>query len=60
MSTNTNTATKIQENVAVFQTSEDLKSALLIVSMTLNLFLFTAWLVIQADPSLSLVLVQAK
>lgn len=50
----------MQERVAVFQTSEDLKSALLIVSMTINLFLFTAWLVIQADPTLALVLTQTK
>lgn len=57
MSTKTNT-TQIPERVAVFQTSEDLKTALLIVSVTVNLFLFTAWLVIQADPSVALVLLQ--
>lgn len=57
MSTKTNT-TKINERVAVFQTSEDLKTALLIVSLTVNLFLFTAWLVIQADPNVALVLLQ--
>lgn len=45
------------ENIALLQTSEDLKTALLLVSMTVNLFLFTAWLVIQADPTLSLALV---
>lgn len=56
MSTKTNT--KTFENVAVFQTSEDLKTALLVVSMAVNLFLFTAWLVIQVDPSLALVLMQ--
>lgn len=59
MNTKTNTL-NMQERVAVFQTSEDLKSALLIVSMTINLFLFTAWLVIQADPTLALVLTQTK
>lgn len=56
MSTKTNTQTI--ESVAVFQTSEDLKTALLVVSMAVNLFLFTAWLVIQVDPSLALVLMQ--
>lgn len=35
---------------AIFQTSEDLKTALLIVSLSVNLFLFTAWLVVQTDP----------
>ncbi|HRK40997.1 MAG TPA: hypothetical protein PLN95_02865 [Candidatus Saccharibacteria bacterium] len=53
----TNTNTEVQERVAVFQTSEDLKSALLIVSVTVNLFIFTAWLVIQTDPTLALFLV---
>ena len=43
---NTNTTTR----PAIFQTSEDLKTALLIVSVSINLFLFTAWLVIQTDP----------
>ncbi|HEX8389822.1 MAG TPA: hypothetical protein VF597_00160 [Candidatus Saccharimonadales bacterium] len=51
--TKTNTTTN--EAVAVFQTSADLKSALLIVSLVVNLFLFTAWLVIQADPRVALV-----
>lgn len=45
---------------AVFETSEDLKSALLIVSAVINLFAFTALLVIAADPSLSLVLVSTN
>lgn len=44
----------------MFQTAEDLKTALLIVSMSINLFLFTAWLVIQVDPSLALVLTQTS
>jgi len=56
MSTQTNT--QLSERVAVFQTSEDLKSALLIVSMAVNLFLFTAWLLIQVDPQYALVLLQ--
>lgn len=43
---NTNTA----PSPAIFQTSEDLKTALLIVSLSINLFVFTAWLVIQTDP----------
>jgi hypothetical protein len=50
--------TVVTQKVAVLQTSEDLKNALLIISTTINLFLFTAWLMIQADPSLSLVLLQ--
>jgi len=54
----TNTNTTIKERVAVFQTSEDLKSALLIVSVAVNLFIFTAWLVIQVDPKYALVLLQ--
>ena len=53
----TNTNNLNQERVALFQTSEDLKTALLLVSLTVNLFLFTAWLVIQVDPGLALVLV---
>lgn len=59
MSTKTNT-TEIQQRVAVMQTSEDLKTALLLVSLIVNLFLFTAWLVIQADPNLALVLMQTS
>ena len=43
---NTNTA----QSTAIFQTSEDLKTALLIVSLSINLFVFTAWLVVQTDP----------
>lgn len=56
MSTKTNTQNL--ERAAVLQTSEDMKNALLAVSMGVNLFLFTAWLVIQVDPSLALVLLQ--
>lgn len=54
------TNTPVQERVALFQTSEDLKTALLFVSLTVNLFLFTAWLVIQADPGVALVLLQTS
>lgn len=54
----TETNTAAPERVAVFQTSEDLKSALLVVSMAINLFVFTAWLIIQADPTLALTIVR--
>lgn len=54
----TKTNTKLLETNAVLQTSEDLKTALLVVSMTVNLLIFTAWLVVQADPSYALVLLQ--
>lgn len=47
------------ERVAMLQTSEDLKNALLVVSLTINLFLFTAWLVIQVDANLALTLVRS-
>jgi len=53
----TNTNTEVQERVAVFQTSEDLKTALLVVSVVVNLFIFTACVVIQTDPTLALMLV---
>lgn len=59
MSIKTN-KTELQDRAAVLQTSEDLKTALLIVSVTVNLFLFTTWLVIQADPSVALVLLQTS
>lgn len=52
----TKTNTQNLERVAILQTSEDLKAALLVVSLAVNLFLFTAWLVIQVDPSYALVL----
>lgn len=61
MTTETNTPTKLgTERIALFQTSEDLKTALLAVSITINLFLFTTWLVIETDPSLSLMLVHTS
>lgn len=56
----TKTNTQVPESIAVFQTSEDLKTALLVVSMAINLFLFTTWLVIQTDPSLALMLVSTN
>jgi hypothetical protein len=34
---------------AVFQTSADLKNALLVISVTLNMFVFIAWLVAQVS-----------
>ena len=59
MSTKTNSA-KTKQLPVVLQTGEDLKNALLVVSMVINLFIFTAWLVIQVDPSVSLVLVETR
>lgn len=56
MSTAKTNTTK--ERVAVFQTSEDLKTALLVVSMAVNLIIFTTWLVIQVDPQYTLILLQ--
>lgn len=59
MSTKTNT-TALKENVAILQTEQDMKTALLIVSLMVNLFIFTAWLVIQADPTLALVILSTS
>ena len=60
MSTKTNTLTLEKTELGpVFQTSEDLKSALLVVSVIINLAIFTAFLVVQVDPNLSLVLVSS-
>lgn len=58
MSTQTNIETK--ERVAILQTSEDLKTALLFVSLAVNAFIFIAWLVVQVDPSVALVLIQTS
>lgn len=58
MSTQTNTQT--EERVAILQTSEDLKTALLFVSLAVNAFLFISWLVIQVDPGVALVLLQTS
>lgn len=58
MSTQTNTTT--EERVALLQTSEDLKTALLFVSLAVNAFIFIAWLVIQVDPAVALVLITAS
>ena len=54
MSIQTNTDT--QERVALLQTSEDLKTAMLFVSLAVNAFIFIAWLLVQVDPSVALVL----
>lgn len=51
---NTNTSPTDQQ--PLLQTSQDMKNALMIVSVALNLFIFTALLVIQVDPGLSLML----
>lgn len=56
---NTNTL-PVENTVAVLQTGQDLKNALLVVSLVINLFIFTAWLVVQADPSLTLVLLESR
>lgn len=58
MSTQTNTETI--ERVALLQTSEDLKTALLFVSLAINAFIFISWLVIQVDPGVALVLITAS
>lgn len=59
-SVHTNTHETALARNAVFQTSEDLKTALLIVSAVINLFVFTAWLVVTVDPSLTLVLLSTN
>lgn len=57
MTTQTNTTNVLNsKQPAILQTREDVKTALLLVSLTINLFVFTAWLVIQTDPRLALVL----
>ena len=53
---NTQTNIETTERVALLQTSEDLKTALLFVSLAVNAFIFISWLVIQVDPSVALVL----
>lgn len=55
---NTKTNTTLRTDTALLQTSEDMKNALLAVSVAINLVIFTAWLVIQVDPRLALILVQ--
>jgi hypothetical protein len=59
MSTQTNTEI-VKERVALLQTTEDLKTALLFVSLAVNAFLFITWLVVQVDPTVALVLVQTS
>jgi len=39
------------------QTKEDVKNSVLIVSVLVNLFVFTAWLVIEATPNYTVALV---
>lgn len=58
MSTKTNTDTI--ERAAILQTSEDLKTALLFVSVAVNVTIFIAWLVVQVDPNVALVLLQTS
>lgn len=57
MTTQTNTKNLLTtKQPALLSTREDVKTALLLVSATINIFVFTAWLVIQTDPRLALVL----
>ncbi|MEO5499735.1 MAG: hypothetical protein ABIR46_04510 [Candidatus Saccharimonadales bacterium] len=57
MTTQTNTMNALNtKQPALLSTREDVKTALLLASMTINLFMFTAWLVIQTDPRLALIL----
>jgi hypothetical protein len=58
MSTKTNI--QAQERVALLQTSEDLKTAMLFVSLAVNATLFIAWLIVQVDPDVALVLLQTS
>lgn len=58
MSTKTNI--KAQERVALLQTSEDLKTAMLFVSLAVNATIFIAWLIVQVDPDVALVLLQTS
>ena len=45
---------------AIAQTREDLKNSVLIVSVLVNLFLFTAWLVVEASPYVGFALVTSN
>ncbi len=57
MITQTNTTHALTtKQPALLSTREDVKTALLLVSATINIFMFTAWLVIQTDPRLALIL----
>lgn len=58
MSTKTNI--QVQERVALLQTSEDLKTAMLFVSLAVNATIFIAWLIVQVDPNVALVLLQTS
>lgn len=46
----TNNTTQLEAAVATFQTAQDLKTAILIVSLLVNIIVFTVWLVVQLTP----------
>ncbi len=46
-----------EEMMAIRTTEHDLLVSILVVSLFVNLMIFTSWLVIQADPSIRLLLV---
>jgi len=43
----------VKENVAVMSTGKDLATAVLIVSVLLNVAIFVAWLFVSIDPGVS-------
>jgi hypothetical protein len=49
---------EITTNTHNAQTKEDLKNSVLIVSVLVNLFVLTGWLVIESSSNLALALVQ--
>ena len=52
-----NKNTQVEAEAVVYQTVNDFKNSILIVSVLVNLFILTTWLVIQASPTYGLVLV---
>lgn len=48
-----NNETNIIENTAVMSTGRDAATAILIVSVLLNLAIFIAWLLVSLDPTIS-------
>jgi hypothetical protein len=48
--TQTNNVHKIEVTDATFQTANDLKTAVLIVSVLANVAIFTVWLLVQLTP----------
>lgn len=63
MNTKTKTIKTIaedQERVALLQTSEDMKTAMLFVSLLVNVTIFIAWLVIEVDPNVALILMRTN